>query len=82
MKCTHVCAAQTTYLFFTKLEPDFPCLADEIAEPRPDMNIKFAAFTVSEKSINIFTFSRVAMYCYILSCQTKVTVTKYFVYNW
>ena len=36
-----------------KKEPDFPCLADEIAEPRPDMNIKVAAFTVSEKSINI-----------------------------
>ena len=54
MKCTHVCAAQTTYLFFTKLyiEPDFPCLADEIAEPRPDMNIQVAAFKVSEKSIN------------------------------
>ena len=34
------------------LEPDFPCLADEIAEPRPDMNIKAAAFTDSEKSIN------------------------------
>ena len=33
-------------------KPDFPSLADEIAEPRPDMNIKFAAFTVSEKSIN------------------------------
>ena len=50
MKCTHVCAAQTTDLFFTKLkiEPDFPCLADEIADPRPDMNIKVAAFTVSE----------------------------------
>ena len=48
MKCTHVCATQTTYL----IEPDFPCLADEIAEPRPDMNIKVAAFTVSEKSIN------------------------------
>ena len=32
------------------MEPDFPCLADEIAEPRPDMNIKVAAFTVSEKS--------------------------------
>ena len=32
---------------------DFPCLADEIAEPRPDMNIKVAAFTVSETSINI-----------------------------
>ena len=30
---------------------DFPCLADEIAKPRPDMNIKVAAFTVSEKSI-------------------------------
>ena len=26
-------------------------LADETAEPRPDMNIKVAAFTVSEKSI-------------------------------
>ena len=36
------------------LEPDFPSLADEIAEPRPDMNIKVAAFTVSEKSINTF----------------------------
>ena len=53
MKCTHVCAAQATYLFFTKLiEQDFPCLADEIAESRQDMNIKFAAFTVSEKSLN------------------------------
>ena len=30
----------------------FPCLAAEVAEPRPDMNIKVAAFTVSEKSIN------------------------------
>ena len=27
------------------MEPDFSCLADEIAEPRPDMNIKFADFT-------------------------------------
>ena len=34
------------------IELDFPSLADEIAEPRPDMNIKVAAFTVSEKSIN------------------------------
>ena len=50
MKCTHVCAAQ----FFTKLliEPDFLCLADEIGEQRLDMNIKVAAFTVSEKSSN------------------------------
>ena len=30
----------------------FPSLADEIVEPRPYMNIKVAAFTVSEKSIN------------------------------
>ena len=28
---------------------------DEIAEPCPDMNIKVAAFTVSKKSINIYT---------------------------
>ena len=32
----------------------FPSLADEIDEPRPDMNIKFTAFTVSEMSINLF----------------------------
>ena len=37
-----------------KLAPGFPSLADEIAEPRPDMKIKVAAFTVSEKSINIW----------------------------
>ena len=55
MKCTHVCSAQTTLLFFTKLsiEPDFPCLADEIAESRPNMNIKVSAFTERKKSINI-----------------------------
>ena len=54
MKCTHVCAAQKAYLLFAKLyiEPDFPSLADEIAEPHPDMNIKVAAFTESEKSRN------------------------------
>ena len=33
-------------------EPDLPYLADEIAEPRPYMNIKVAAFTVSDKSSN------------------------------
>ena len=32
--------------------PNFPFLADEIAEPHPDINIKVAAFTVSEKSSN------------------------------
>ena len=30
-------------------------LVDEIAETRPNMNIKVAAFTVSEKSINTQT---------------------------
>ena len=38
------------------IKPDFPSLADEIAEPRPDMNIKVAAFSVSEKSTNICAF--------------------------
>ena len=33
-------------------KPDFPSLADELAEPHPDINIKVAAFTVSEKSSN------------------------------
>ena len=37
------------------IKPDFPSLTDEIAEPRPDMNIKVTAFTVSEKSINTCT---------------------------
>ena len=32
------------------IKPDFPYLADEIAEPRPNMNIKVATFTVSEMS--------------------------------
>ena len=35
----------------------FP-LADEIAEPRPDMNIKVAGFTVSEKSSNTSYISK------------------------
>ena len=40
----------TRYQIINK--PGFPSLADEIAEARPGMNIKVAAFTVSEKSIN------------------------------
>ena len=32
---------------------DFPSLADEMAEPRPNMNVKVAAFTVGETSVNI-----------------------------
>ena len=43
----------TLYQIINK--PDFPSLADEIAEPHPDMNIKVAAFTVSEKSSNTLT---------------------------
>ena len=54
MKCKHVSATQKADELFTKLKikPDFPSLADEIAQPHPDMNIKVAAFTVSEKSSN------------------------------
>ena len=55
MKCTHVCAAQKANLPLYQIinKPDVPSLADEIAEPHPDMNIKVAAFTVSEKSSNM-----------------------------
>ena len=35
---------------------DFPSIADEIAEPRLDMNIKVSAYTVSEKYINFLHF--------------------------
>ena len=44
--------SKSSLAFYQNIEPDFPSLADEISEPRPDMNIKVAAFTVSEKSIN------------------------------
>ena len=44
--------ARPKWLIYS-IEPDFPCLADEKAEPCPDMNIKVAAFTVSKKSSNI-----------------------------
>ena len=44
----------TPYQIINK--PDFPSLVDEITEPRPDMNIKVAAFTVSEKSINTCSY--------------------------
>ena len=40
-------------IYQIKIKPDFLFLADEIAEPRSDMNIKVAAFTASEKSSNI-----------------------------
>ena len=38
-------------------------LADEIARPRPDMNIKVAAFTVSKKSINTSLFDHLTITC-------------------
>ena len=51
MKCTHVCGPKSLLtLYQLIIKPDFPSLADGIAEPRPDMNIKVAAFTVNEKS--------------------------------
>ena len=36
------------------IEPDLPCLADEKAKPRPDMNIKVIAFTESNKFYYIY----------------------------
>ena len=50
------------------IELDFPSLVDEIAESRPDMNIKVVAFTVSEKSsntricLNLFKPNRISLY--------------------
>ena len=31
------------------IESDFPCLADEIGQPGPDMDIKVTAFSESKK---------------------------------
>ena len=51
--CTFARLKNLLILLFTKLyiKPDFPSLADEIAEHNPDMNIKVAAFTVSESQV-------------------------------
>ena len=46
----------TLYQIIKKKKTDSPSLADEIAEPHPDMNIKVGAFTVSEKSNNMSVF--------------------------
>ena len=51
------CSKSLLTLYQIINKTDFPSLADEIAEPHPDMNIKVAAFTVSEKSSNT-TISR------------------------
>ena len=37
------------YNLLILIVPDFLCLAEEIAKPRPDMNIKVTAFTKSKK---------------------------------
>ena len=47
MKCMHVHAAQTTKILHQIINKT--CLADEIVEPRPDMNIKVTPFTESRK---------------------------------
>ena len=52
IKCTTFARPKRLINSLPNDESDFPSVADEIAEPRPDMNIKVAAFTVSEKSIN------------------------------
>ena len=44
--------ATKSLLTLYRIKLDSPYLADEIAEPRPDMNIKVAAFILSEKSSN------------------------------
>ena len=56
------------------LTPDFPSLADEIAEPRPDMNIKVVAFTVREKSIDIPEYA--AFHCLPKYVLTSFQYTK------
>ena len=56
------------------MKPDFPSLADEIAEPRPDMNIKVAAFTVSEKSSNTLFTCWVFFHAFLSSSQDKIKV--------
>ena len=61
-----------------KNKPDFPWLADEIAEPRPDMNIKVAASTVSEKSTYILGQKRNAsMYAKCLLYELCIALKKH-----
>ena len=39
---------------FNEIRPDFPSLAVEVTEPRPDTNIKFASFTLTKKFYNTY----------------------------
>ena len=59
-------------------KPDFPYLANEIAEPRLDMNIKVAAFTVSKKSSNIHLHKQRS--CIVVWVAIYLPSQHYFVY--
>ena len=59
-----LCGPKTvSTLYQIILRPDFPSLADDIAEPSPNMNIKVAAFTVSQKSYNIQALKALIIVC-------------------
>ena len=55
-----------------RLGPYFPCLADEIAEPHPDMNIKVAAFTVREKFYYTCIDKKIQTCKYMVQTETKM----------
>ena len=64
------------------------CLADELAEQRPHMNIKVTAFTVSEKSINKAYISIPVLIGFRYMCQVNkdrgILFYYFFIYhlNW
>ena len=59
------------------MEPVFPCLADEIADPRLDMNIKVDAFTVSEQSISSVPYlAQMSTCAQVNYCDRPVSVLK------
>ena len=60
------------------MKPDFPSLADEIAEPHPDMNIKVAAFTVSEKSSNTMHNKYSNFLCFASFCANLCVILNNF----
>ena len=63
MKCTHVCAAQTTYQLCTKKKNN------PISLPSPDMNIKVTAFTVTKKLYYTCTKFDATIYATFMVCQ-------------
>ena len=56
--CASLCGSNNLLTFYQIInkKPDFPSIADEIAESRPDMNIKVAALTVTQKLYYTLTF--------------------------